>query len=73
MCIRDRCGYARSDGGSASKVCHDLYYLKHQSLWFDTVILARTFFTLASRVTSREHHEALLGTEPRAVAVESQG
>jgi exopolysaccharide biosynthesis polyprenyl glycosylphosphotransferase len=70
-----RCGYARSDGGSALKVCHDLYYLKHQSLRFDTVILARTFFTLASRVTSRQHHQSLLGTEPRiaAMAGESQG
>jgi len=55
-----RCGYARSDGGSASKVCHDLYYLKHQSLRFDTVILARTFFTLATQVTAHERYERRL-------------
>ena len=27
-----RCGYAGSDIGSAWKVCHDLYYLKHRSI-----------------------------------------
>lgn len=42
-----RCGYARSDRGSAWKLCHDLYYLKHQSLRFDCVILMRTLLTLA--------------------------
>ncbi|MEY2514821.1 MAG: hypothetical protein QOJ89_2179 [bacterium] len=43
-----QCGYARSERGSAWKLCHDLYYLKHQSLRFDMVILARTFLALAS-------------------------
>ena len=42
-----RCGYARTDHGSAWKLCHDLYYLKHQSLRFDLVILVRTLLTLA--------------------------
>ena len=45
-----RCGYARSERGSAWKLCHDLYYLKHQSLRFDMVILMRTFLTLALQV-----------------------
>ncbi len=42
-----RCGYAGSDIGSAWKLSHDLYYLKHRSMAFDLAILAetlRTFF-----------------------------
>lgn len=49
-----RCGYARSERGSAWKLCHDLYYLKHRSLRFDMVILMRTLFTLAGQVVSRD-------------------
>jgi len=43
-----RCGYAGSDVGSAWKLCHDLYYLKHRSMIFDTIILGETFRTLFS-------------------------
>jgi exopolysaccharide biosynthesis polyprenyl glycosylphosphotransferase len=42
-----RCGYAGSDTGSAWKLSHDLYYLKHRSMSFDIAILCetiRTFF-----------------------------
>ena len=42
-----RCGYAGSHVGSAWKLCHDLYYVKHGRLIFDLAILAetvRTFF-----------------------------
>lgn len=49
-----RCGYARTERGSAWKLCHDLYYLKHRSLRFDIVILVRTFLTLARQVVSRD-------------------
>jgi lipopolysaccharide/colanic/teichoic acid biosynthesis glycosyltransferase len=41
-----RCGYAGSDVGSAWKLCHDLYYLKHRSLAFDLAILGETIGTL---------------------------
>jgi exopolysaccharide biosynthesis polyprenyl glycosylphosphotransferase len=41
-----RCGYAGSDSGSAWKLCHDLYYLKHQSLGLDVAILLETVRTL---------------------------
>jgi exopolysaccharide biosynthesis polyprenyl glycosylphosphotransferase len=41
-----RCGYAGSDFGSAWKLCHDLYYLKHRSMALDLVILGETFRTL---------------------------
>ena len=37
-----RCGYAGSDVGSAWKLCHDLFYLKHRSASFDLVILIET-------------------------------
>ena len=52
-----RCGYARTERGSAWKLCHDLYYLKHQSLWFDVRILARTFFTLTWHLTEHTRDE----------------
>lgn len=41
-----RCGYAGSEVGSAWKLCHDLYYLKHRSLAFDLAILGETLRTL---------------------------
>lgn len=37
-----RCGYAGSDLGSAWKVCHDLYFLKHRSLLFEVLIVLET-------------------------------
>ena len=59
-----RCGYARSEQGSAWKLSHDLYYLKHQSLRFDTMILIRTFLTLTSQVAKYERRESSFVTEP---------
>ncbi|MDP8943964.1 MAG: exopolysaccharide biosynthesis polyprenyl glycosylphosphotransferase [Actinomycetota bacterium] len=41
-----RCGYAGSDVGSAWKLCHDLYYLKHRSFTMDLMILGETVRTL---------------------------
>jgi exopolysaccharide biosynthesis polyprenyl glycosylphosphotransferase len=41
-----RCGYAGSDVGSAWKLSHDLYYLKHRSTLFDFAILAETVRTV---------------------------
>jgi exopolysaccharide biosynthesis polyprenyl glycosylphosphotransferase len=43
-----RCGYAGSEVGSAWKVCHDLYYLKHRSLLLNLVILCETVRTLVA-------------------------
>ena len=51
-----RCGYAGSDMGSAWKLSHDLYYLKHRSMAFDMAILGETMRTL---VADRQH-----GNEP---------
>jgi exopolysaccharide biosynthesis polyprenyl glycosylphosphotransferase len=41
-----RCGYAGSEVGSAWKVCHDLYYLKHRSFALNLVIIGETVRTL---------------------------
>ncbi len=37
-----RCGYAGSTLGTAWKLCHDLYYLKHRSLFGDLLIMVQT-------------------------------
>ena len=37
-----RCGYAGTDVGAAWKLCHDLYYLKRRSLFFDLLIMIET-------------------------------
>jgi exopolysaccharide biosynthesis polyprenyl glycosylphosphotransferase len=34
-----RCGYGGSEEGTSWKLCHDLFYLKHRSLYFDALIL----------------------------------
>ena len=41
-----RCGYAGSIEGSAWKMCHDLYYVKHRSFGLDVLILGETVRTL---------------------------
>jgi exopolysaccharide biosynthesis polyprenyl glycosylphosphotransferase len=43
------CGYAGSERGTAWKVSHDLYYLKHGSLLLDASILLRTATSVARR------------------------
>ena len=37
-----RQGYTASKEDARVKLEHDLYYIKHQSLWFDMVILCKT-------------------------------
>jgi exopolysaccharide biosynthesis polyprenyl glycosylphosphotransferase len=49
-----RCGYAGSNLGTAWKLCHDLYYVKHRSLLGDTLILFETAFE-----TTRDAHRSL--------------
>jgi exopolysaccharide biosynthesis polyprenyl glycosylphosphotransferase len=41
-----RCGYSGSVQGSAWKMCHDLYYVKHRSLGLDLLIIGETFRSL---------------------------
>lgn len=42
-----RCGYAGSEVGTAWKLCHDLYYLKHRSLASDLMIMLETLAIIA--------------------------
>lgn len=37
-----RCGYSGTPLGEAWKLCHDLYYLKQRSLFFDLLIMVET-------------------------------
>lgn len=49
-----RCGYAGSSLGTAWKLCHDLYYIKHSSLLGDALFLFET-----ALVTFRDAHRSL--------------
>lgn len=55
-----RCGYSGTNAGSAWKLSHDLYYLKHRSFTLDLLILSETLRTL---VADRQY-----GLEPTEVA-----
>jgi lipopolysaccharide/colanic/teichoic acid biosynthesis glycosyltransferase len=48
-----RCGYAGSQLGTAWKLCHDLFYLKHRSLLADALIMLETI-VIAARDSHRE-------------------
>ena len=43
-----RCGYAGSESGTAWKLCHDLYYLKHRSVRCDLTIMLETLHAVAA-------------------------
>ncbi len=45
-----RSGYSGSELGTAFKLCHDLYYIKHRSLVFDLLTLVETVRTLVADV-----------------------
>jgi lipopolysaccharide/colanic/teichoic acid biosynthesis glycosyltransferase len=44
-----RCGYAGSRYGTAWKMCHDLYYIKHRSALLDLLVLMETFHAIVER------------------------
>ena len=58
-----RCGYAGSQAGSALKLSHDLYYLKHRSLTLDALILLET-----ARILPRPHSYRPPSAEERFIA-----
>ncbi len=60
-----RCGYAGSDLGTAWKLCHDLYYVKHRSFLGDVLILFETAF-----VTFRDAHRSLRSPAERFLFAE---
>jgi len=57
-----RCGYAGSESGTAWKLCHDLYYVKHRSLLGDVLILTQTAFE-----AGRDAHRALRAPRERFI------
>ncbi|HEY8466699.1 MAG TPA: exopolysaccharide biosynthesis polyprenyl glycosylphosphotransferase [Solirubrobacterales bacterium] len=64
-----RCGYAGSHLGTAWKLCHDLYYVKHSSLLGDSLILFET-----ALVTFRDAHRSLRSPAKRfLVGEEARG
>ena len=44
-----RCGYGGSEEGTSWKLCHDLFYLKHRSVYFDFLILLENVRVSLSR------------------------
>jgi lipopolysaccharide/colanic/teichoic acid biosynthesis glycosyltransferase len=38
--------YGDSVAGAVTKLEYDLYYIKHQSIWFDALILIKTVGTI---------------------------
>jgi lipopolysaccharide/colanic/teichoic acid biosynthesis glycosyltransferase len=44
-----RCGYAGSRYGTAWKMCHDLYYIKHRSALLDLLVMVETIHALLER------------------------
>lgn len=52
------CGYAGSESGSAWKLSHDLYYIRHRSELLDFMILLETIRTL---VADRQYSQAPAG------------
>lgn len=41
-----RCGYSGTPVGEAWKLCHDLYYLKRRSVFFDLMVMLETLITV---------------------------
>ena len=59
-----RCGYAGDQVGTAWKMCHDLYYVKHRNVGFDILIMLQTLHVLVESEEEeyeRPHEEFLLG------------
>jgi lipopolysaccharide/colanic/teichoic acid biosynthesis glycosyltransferase len=63
-----RCGYAGSEQGTAWKLCHDLFYVKHRSLLGDVLILVQTAFE-----AGRDAHRALRAPGERFILGEQPG
>ena len=57
-----RCGYAGTELGTAWKLCHDLYYLKHRSLVSDLMIMLETLV-----IAAKDAHRPLRAPAPEFV------
>ena len=54
-----RCGYAGSELGTAWKLCHDLFYLKHRSSLIDVLIMLETL-----AIAARDSHRPMRAPQP---------
>jgi exopolysaccharide biosynthesis polyprenyl glycosylphosphotransferase len=63
-----RCGYAGSESGTAWKLCHDLFYVKHRSFLADVLILIQTAFE-----ATKDAHRALRAPRRRFIVREQRG
>jgi lipopolysaccharide/colanic/teichoic acid biosynthesis glycosyltransferase len=54
-----RCGYAGSELGTAWKLCHDLFYLKHRSSLIDMLIMLETL-----AIAARDSHRPMRAPQP---------
>ncbi len=62
-----RCGYAGSELGTAWKLCHDLFYLKHRSLLIDILIILET-----TVIAARDSHRQMRAPQPSFLLRESE-
>lgn len=69
-----RCGYGGSEEGTSWKLCHDLFYLKHRSVYFDLLIFCENIrVSLRSGVQFdvRAPQEQFILTQPSRARVSS--
>ncbi len=69
-----RCGYGGSEEGTSWKLCHDLFYLKHRSVYFDLLIFCENIrVSLRSGVQFdvRAPQEQFIITQPGRARVSS--
>ncbi|MEX2108293.1 MAG: sugar transferase [Solirubrobacterales bacterium] len=62
-----RCGYGGSEEGTGWKLCHDFFYLKHRSVYFDALVLIENVrISLRSGVQfgARSPQKEFITTEP---------
>ncbi len=62
-----RCGYGGSEEGTGWKLCHDLFYLKHRSVYFDFLVLlenVRVSFSVGSQFAAHAPQEQFILGRP---------
>ncbi len=63
-----RCGYAGSELGTAWKLCHDLFYLKHRSTLIDFLIMLETLV-----IAARDSHRPMRAPQPSFLLRNGEG
>jgi hypothetical protein len=63
-----RCGYAGSELGTAWKLCHDLFYLKHRNTMADVLIIIETI-----AIAAMDAHRPLRAPQAQFLWDQSRG